>query len=145
MLYNGNGLYPILSKTHVFPNTWWTSCFHSMQYYSVTISYRIAWKGRRKASGKLTKKTSKKRDGKYNISTVMDTVFQTNFKFHVKQHTTRKAEFLSLGNVLLLLTKFSFWKEDWAIGYNSIKFRDFLNIFWVLSRTAIREVTCMYH
>ena len=26
---------------------------------------------------------------------------------------------------VLVLTKFSFWKEDWVLGYNSMKLRDF--------------------
>ena len=26
---------------------------------------------------------------------------------------------------VLVLTKFSFWKEDWALDYNSMKLRDF--------------------
>ena len=29
---------------------------------------------------------------------------------------------------LLLLTKFSFWQEDLALGYYSMKFEDFLDI-----------------
>ena len=28
----------------------------------------------------------------------------------------------------LILTKFSFWEEDWALGYDSIKFWDFPDI-----------------
>ena len=33
----------------------------------------------------------------------------------------------AIGNVKKL-TKFSFWKEDWALDYNSIKFRNFHDI-----------------
>ena len=32
---------------------------------------------------------------------------------------TGKVQFIFFGSFLLLLTKFSFWKEDWALGYNS--------------------------
>ena len=34
---------------------------------------------------------------------------------------------IAIGNVKKL-TKFSFWKEDWALDYNSIKFRNFHDI-----------------
>ena len=43
---------------------------------------------------------------------------------------------------MLALTKFLFYKEDWAIGYNSIKFKD-LNLN--LSRSATRVATRLYH
>ena len=33
-----------------------------------------------------------------------------------------------LKSVLLVLTKFSFWQGDWAIGYHSMKFRHFSDI-----------------
>ena len=35
-----------------------------------------------------------------------------------------KVEFLFSSSFLLVSTKFSFWEEDWALGYNSIKFWD---------------------
>ena len=41
---------------------------------------------------------------------------------HVKQHNTGKAQFLFFRRFLLVLIKFSFLNEDWALGYNSIKF-----------------------
>ena len=31
---------------------------------------------------------------------------------------------------LLILTKFLFWQEDWALGYHSMKFWDFPEIFY---------------
>ena len=34
-----------------------------------------------------------------------------------------------LGLFLLVLTKFSFWRGEWALGYHYLKFRHFLNIF----------------
>ena len=34
---------------------------------------------------------------------------------------------IAIGNVKKL-TKFSFWKEGWALDYNSIKFRNFHDI-----------------
>ena len=45
---------------------------------------------------------------------------------------------------MLALTKFSFYKEDWVIGSNSIKFKD-LNLNLNLSRSATREATRLYH
>ena len=37
-------------------------------------------------------------------------------------HTTGKLQFLFSGSRLLVLTKFSFWEEDWTLGYNYMKF-----------------------
>ena len=39
-----------------------------------------------------------------------------------------KVQFQFLNSFLLLLTKFSFWEEDWALGYNSMKIWDLRNI-----------------
>ena len=33
-----------------------------------------------------------------------------------------KVQFLFFSSFLLILTKFSFWEEEWALGYNSMKF-----------------------
>ena len=49
-------------------------------------------------------------------------IFETNSSFHVKQRITGKVQFLFFSSFLLVLTKSSFWEEDWALGYNSMKF-----------------------
>ena len=54
--------------------------------------------------------------------TIMDKIFETNSSFHVKQRTTEKIQFLFSRSFLLVLSKISFWEEDWALGYNSLKF-----------------------
>ena len=55
-------------------------------------------------------------------------IFEKNSSFHVKLRTTGKVQFLFLKRLLLVLTKFSFREEDWALGNNSIKFWDFPDI-----------------
>ena len=49
-------------------------------------------------------------------------IFETKYSFHVKQRTTGKVQFLFFSSFLLVLTKFPFWDEDWALGYDSMKF-----------------------
>ena len=48
-------------------------------------------------------------------------VLQPFTKYHVKQRTTRKVQFLFFSSFLQILTKFTFWEEDWALDYNSMK------------------------
>ena len=55
-------------------------------------------------------------------STSKDKIFEKNSSFHVKQRTTGKLQFLFSRRLLLVLTKFSFWEENWPLGYTSIKF-----------------------
>ena len=38
------------------------------------------------------------------------------------QRTTEKVQFLFSRSIFLVLTKISFWKEDWALGYTSMEF-----------------------
>ena len=45
-----------------------------------------------------------------------------NPSFHVKKRSTGKVQFLFSRRLLLVLTKFSIWEGDWALGYYSIKF-----------------------
>ena len=61
-------------------------------------------------------------------STITHKISETNSKFHVKKRATGKVSFLFCKNFLLVLTKLSFWQEDWALGYHSINFRHFPNI-----------------
>ena len=39
-----------------------------------------------------------------------------------------KGQLQFFNNFLLVLTKLSFWKEEWALDYNSMEFEDFFNI-----------------
>ena len=55
-------------------------------------------------------------------STTIHKILETNSSFYVKQRTTGKVQFLFFSYFLPILTNFSFWEEDWAPGYNSIKF-----------------------
>ena len=55
------------------------------------------------------------------LETTVDKIFETSSTFHVKYRTTGKFPFLFFGSFLLLLTKFLFWEEGWALVYNSIK------------------------
>ena len=58
----------------------------------------------------------------FNATTNTDKIFEKNSSFHVKWRTTGKVQFLFSRSLLLVLTKFSFWEEDWALGYTSMKF-----------------------
>ena len=62
------------------------------------------------------------------IGAIMDKIFEINSSFHVKYRTTGKVQILFFNSLLLLLTKFSFWEEWWALGYNSMKVWDFPDI-----------------
>ena len=71
------------------------------------------------------------------ISTILLKIYETNFSvsvkwhtmwkvqfqflnsFSVRWHTKWKVQFQFLNSFLLVLTKFLFWEEDWALGYNS--------------------------
>ena len=59
---------------------------------------------------------------KDDISTTIQKILETNSSFYTKQRTTGKVEFLFFSSFKLILTKFSFWQEDQALGYNSMKF-----------------------
>ena len=39
-----------------------------------------------------------------------------------------KVQFIFFSSFLLVLRKFLFWEEDWAVGNNSISFLDFSDI-----------------
>ena len=64
------------------------------------------------------------------LTTAADKMIEENSSFYVR--------FLFSRNLLFALTKFSFWREDWTLGYNSTN-------FWhnseVLSRSATRSPT----
>ena len=55
-------------------------------------------------------------------ATSTDKIFEKNSSFLVKQRTTEKVQFLFSRSLLLVLTKFPFSEEDWALGYTSMKF-----------------------
>ena len=54
--------------------------------------------------------------------TSTDKIFEKNSSFHVKLRTMGKVQFLFSRSLLLVLTKLSFYEEDWALGYTSMKF-----------------------
>ena len=53
---------------------------------------------------------------------------QQSWPKYTKYYTTGKVQFQFLNSFSLVLTKFSFWQEDWALRYNSMKIWDLLNI-----------------
>ena len=59
-------------------------------------------------------------------------IFETNCGRNAKQSTTGKGLFLFFKSFLLRLTKFLFWQEGWVLGYHSLKFWDFSDVFWFL-------------
>ena len=58
-------------------------------------------------------------------ATITHKIFETNSIFQVKEPTTEKFSFLFFKSFILVSTKLSFWQEDWALGYDSMKFRHF--------------------
>ena len=63
------------------------------------------------------------------LGTIMDKIFEGNSRYCMKQSTMgRKIQFLFFRSFLLVLKKKSFWEEDWALGYNSMKFCVFPDI-----------------
>ena len=52
---------------------------------------------------------------------------QTNSSFHVKEHTIVSFPFFK--SFLLALPKLLFLNEDWALGYDSMKFRQLPDVF----------------
>ena len=55
------------------------------------------------------------------FTTILAKIYETNFSVSVKKCTTGKVQFQ-------FLNSFSFWEEDWALGYNCVKIWDLLNI-----------------
>ena len=54
--------------------------------------------------------------------TIIHKIFETDSSFHVKQRTVGKVQVLFFCRFLLLLAKFSFREEDWALGSNCMIF-----------------------
>ena len=59
--------------------------------------------------------------GTHANRTILAKIYETNFSVSVKLRTTGKVQFQFSNSFLLVLTKFSFWREDWTLGYNSMK------------------------
>ena len=59
---------------------------------------------------------------------VLAKICETNFSVSVKLPITWKVQFQFLTSFLLVLKKISFWEEDWAPGFNSMKIWDLLDI-----------------
>ena len=64
----------------------------------------------------------------YLEPTIIHNIFETESSFYVKWRTTGKVSYLFFKSFLLALTKFSFWQEDWALGYYSLNFMHFRDI-----------------
>ena len=54
------------------------------------------------------------------LETILKKIFETNSSFHVKQGMESSISVFQ--NILLVLIKFSCWRGDWGLGYNSMKF-----------------------
>ena len=63
-----------------------------------------------------------------NTTTILAKIYERNCSVSVKKYTMGKVQSQFLNSFSLVLTKFSFWEEDWALGYNSVKTWDLLNI-----------------
>ena len=45
-----------------------------------------------------------------------------------------------MGRFLLVLTKFSFFQEEWALAYHSTEFRHFTKVVWQLMRQLVYSI-----
>ena len=52
-------------------------------------------------------------------SATIHKILETNSSFYVEQCITGKVQFLFFSSFLLILTKFSFWEEDWALLFSN--------------------------
>ena len=52
-------------------------------------------------------------------------IFEINCSFHVKQGAAAKVLFLVFKSFLQVLTKLSFWQEDWALGYHCMQLKKY--------------------
>ena len=59
---------------------------------------------------------------------IIEKIFQTTSGSHVQLRTRGNALFPFFKRFLLVLTKFSFWKKDWTLGYYSLKLKHFPDI-----------------
>ena len=59
---------------------------------------------------------------KHFVTTILAKIYETNFSVSARYRTTGKVQFRFFNSFLLVLTKFSFLEEHWALGYNSMKF-----------------------
>ena len=59
-------------------------------------------------------------------STISYKIFETNSSFHENLGHHGKS---LIATFLLVLAKFLFWQGPWILGYHSMKFRHFPNIF----------------
>ena len=79
-----------------------------------------------------------------SIIIIPDKIFEADSSFHVKQRTAGKVQFSFSGSFVLVLTEFSFQKEDWVLGYNPMKFRDLENTqcyCYIVIDTVTNEMT----
>ena len=60
--------------------------------------------------------------------TINHKITGANSTFLMKERTVGKDECLFFKIFLLVLTKLSFWEGDWALGYHSLKLRQFPDI-----------------
>ena len=56
------------------------------------------------------------------LETSTDKIYEKISSFHMRMRATGRVQFLFSRRLFLVLTKFSFFEEDWAIGYTSMKF-----------------------
>ena len=52
---------------------------------------------------------------------ILAKLYETNFSVSGKQGSAGKVQFQFLNTFLVVLTKLSFYEEDWAIGHNFMK------------------------
>ena len=59
--------------------------------------------------------------------TIIHKIFETNSNFHVTAQYG-KSLISVFENILLVLTKFSFWPGDWPVRYHAMELRRFPHI-----------------
>ena len=61
----------------------------------------------------------------YFLETIIEKILETNLPCEITQYW--KSYVSIFNSFMLVFTKFSFWQEEWALSYHSLKFTDFLD------------------
>ena len=87
------------------------------------------------------KRTHARTHARTHTHTIMDKIFETKPSFHVKWDITGKVQLLFFKSFLASYKKRSFCEEEWALGYNSMRFWDLLLLTLLLVSKLANSLT----
>ena len=103
---------PIVKNSHLLAGIYFIFLKERLRPNWKALQYQI-WTSKKGSKKWLSSKTNSSTFLQFGCS---------NSSSHVKECTTGKVQFLFSRSLLLVFTKFTFWTEDWVLGYNSVKF-----------------------